>query len=443
MAARAGGPAGGGVVQESEPHVVPRRNKSMERLKIPIVLGVIFAVVAGAALAPAAFAQPVKDPIGVVKVPKGQPITIAYWLVVAGPDASLGIDGRRGIEIAIDDRGGKLLDHPIRLIGEDSGCNAEGGVTAATKLAANKAIVAAIGSSCSSEAVPGAPILWKAGIVTVSPSNTAPRLTAPDRGPTYDGYLRTAHNDKVQGRVAAEFARKVLKVERAATIHDGSPYAEGLAGVFAETFKKLGGTVTSQEAIAPTDTDMRPVLTKIAAGKPDLIYYPIFIAAGGHVTRQAKEVSGLAKVKLMGADGMFSPDFLKAAGEPAVGMYHSSPDLSPEALGPAYKTFQDKHQKKYGEKPLSAFHAHAYDATMMVFTAIQKVAKKDQAGDTYIGRKALRDALYATKGYKGLTGTLTCDKFGDCADPKIAVYQLESADPAKWDPGKNPRKVYP
>lgn len=414
----------------------------MKRISIPFVLVVAMAVASAVVLAPAASAQ-VKDPIGVIKVAKGQPLTIAYWFVVAGPDASLGIDTRRGVEIAIADKGGKLLGHPIKLIGEDSACNAEGGVTAATKLAANKAIVAAIGSNCSSEAVPGAPILWKAGIVTVSPSNTAPKLTAADRGPDFDGYLRTAHNDKVQGRVAGEFARKVLKVGKAATIHDGSPYAEGLANVFAETFKKLGGAITSQEAISPTDTDMRPVLTKIAAGKPDLIYYPIFIAAGGHVTRQAREVSGLAKVKLMGADGMFSPDFLKAAGDAAVGMYHSSPDLSPEALGPAYKTFLDKHQKKYGEKPLAPFHPHAYDAAMMVFAAIEKVAKKDKAGNTLIGRKALRDALYATKGHKGLTGTLTCDKYGDCADPKIAVYHLESADPAKWDPGKNPRKIYP
>ncbi|MDQ7840679.1 MAG: branched-chain amino acid ABC transporter substrate-binding protein [bacterium] len=415
-------------------------------MRIPIALVVALMVAGGpyfVPAAPAATVGPVTDPVGVVKIAKGAALTIAYWMVVAGPDASLGIDTRRGAEIAIADKGGKLLGHPIKLIGEDTGCNAEGGQTAATKLAANKAIVAAIGSNCSSEAVPGAPILWKAGIVTVSPSNTAPKLTAPDRGPTYDGYLRTAHNDKVQGRVAAEFAYKVLKLKKAATVHDGSPYAEGLQGVFAEVFKKLGGTITAQEAVGPTDTDMKPMLTKIAAGKPEVIYYPIFISAGGHITRQAKEVSGLANVKLMGADGMFSPDFMKAAGEAAVGVYHTSPDLSPEALGPAYKVFQEKHQKKYGEKPLAPFHAHSYDAALMIFAAIEKVAKKDSAGNTYIGRKALRDALFATKNFKGLTGTLTCDKYGDCADPKIAVYQTLSADTAKWDPGKNPKKIYP
>lgn len=417
----------------------------MKRIQIPIALAVGLLLAVGpyfVPAAPAATVGPVTDPIGVVKVNRGQPITIAYWFVIAGPNASLGVDTRRGIEIAIDDRGGKLLGHSIRLIGEDSGCNAEGGVTAATKLAANRAIVAAVGSNCSSEATPGAPILWKAGISTVSPSNTAPSLTAPTRGPGFDGYLRTAHNDKVQGRAAAQFAYHFLGVRQAATIHDGSPYAEQLANVFADVFKRLGGTITSQEAISPGDTDMRPVLTKIAARRPQLIYYPIFIAEGGFVTRQAKEVSGLANVKLMGADGMFSPDFLKAAGESAVGMYHSSPDFS--AFGAGYQTFLQNHQKKYGEKPLAPFHAHAYDAAQMIFAAIEKVAKKDSAGNTYIGRKALRDALYATKSFKGLTGTLNCDRYGDCADPVIAVYQVTSADPAKWNPGpENPKKIWP
>jgi branched-chain amino acid transport system substrate-binding protein len=365
----------------------------------------------------------IEDKIGVVTIKPSEPIHIAAWFVVAGPDASLGVDTKRGVEIAIDDKGGKLLEHPIKLTVQDTGCNAEGGQAAATKLASDPTIVAAVGSNCSSEAKPGAPILWKAGIPTVSPSNTAPYLTDPKRGSDYDGYLRTAHNDMVQGAVAAEFAIKKLNVKKAATIHDGSVYAEQLQAVFAETFKKMGGTITAQEAVAPTDTDMRPVLTKIATGKPEFLYYPIFIAAGGHITRQVKEVKGLEKTALMGADGIFSTDFYKAAGETAVGMYHSSPDFSAFASG--YKDFLEKHQKKYGEKPLAPFHAHAYDAAVMIFAAIEKTAKKGSDGTLYIGRKQLRDALYAMKDFKGLTGNLSCSEYGDCADPRIAIYKTE------------------
>ena len=404
-------------------------------LTIFIVLAAVITLAAAPALAQQKKAEPAKkaefkytDPMGVVKIKKGDPIHIACWMVVAGPDASLGTDTKRGVEIAVGDVGGKVLGHPIKITTQDTGCNAEGGQAAATKLASDPTIVAAVGSNCSSEAKPGVPILWKAGIVTVSPSNTAPYLTEPKRGPEYNGYLRTCHNDKVQGAVAAEFAFKKLGLKKAATIHDGSVYAEQLQAVFAETFKKLGGTITAQEAVAPTDTDMRPVLTKIATGQPEFIYYPIFIAAGGHITRQVKEVGGLEKVKLMGADGIFSPDFYKAAGDTAVGMFHSSPDFSAFAAG--YKDFLAKHQKKYGEKPLAPFHAHAYDAARIIFAAIQKVGKTAPDGTLYIGRKALRDALYATKNFKGLTGNVTCDQYGDCADPKIGVY-ITTADNVK------------
>ncbi|MGD9235302.1 MAG: ABC transporter substrate-binding protein, partial [Desulfobacterales bacterium] len=147
----------------------------------------------------------VTDPIGVVKLGPGEPIHIAYWVVISGPNTSLGTDVVRGIEIAMDDFGGQIKGFPLKLSGQDAGCSAEGGQAAATRLAADPTIIAAIGSTCSSAAKPGVPILWKAGIPTVSPSNTAPFLTDPNRGEGYDGYARTCHNDKVQGAIAAEF----------------------------------------------------------------------------------------------------------------------------------------------------------------------------------------------------------------------------------------------
>jgi branched-chain amino acid transport system substrate-binding protein len=210
--------------------------------------------------------------------------------------------------------------------------------------------------------------------------------------------------------------------------------------VFADTFVELGGEITTQEAVNVGDTDMRPVLTKIAATGPEFLYYPIFIAEGGFITRQSKEISGLEKTVLMGADGMFSPDFYKAAGMAAVGMYHSSPDFGAFAGG--YQDFLKKHQKKYGEKPIAPFHGHAYDATMMILTAIDKVAVK-KGDNLVIGRKALRDALLATANMQGLTGKINCDQYGDCADPKIAVYQTSEENVKKLvTPTKPYWKIY-
>lgn len=377
------------------------------------------------------------DALGCVEIAAGDPIKIGYALVTAGPNASLGEDSARGVEIAVDDLGGEILGHPIEIVGEDTGCSPEGGQAAATKLASDTSLVAVVGTSCSSEARVGAPILTEAGLSLISPSNTAPDLTDPAKH--IAGYFRTAHNDLVQGRVAAEFVLNDLGLTKAATIHDGSLYAVGLATAFADAFKELGGEIVSEQAVNVGDTDMRPVLTTIAAEAPEFIYLPIFTAEAGFVVSQSKEVPGLEEVKLMSADGSFSQDFVNAAGDAALGMYLSSPDFS--AFGDAYQGFLTKHEEKFGEPPLSAFHAHAYDALNVIAASVEAVAV--QEGDTLIiGKQALRDAIAATTDFQGLTGNITCDEFGDCADPKIAVYEV--TDVAAWNPNvTSPMKIYP
>jgi branched-chain amino acid transport system substrate-binding protein len=376
------------------------------------------------------------DSIGCLTVAPGAPIHLAYAMVISGANETLGVDSRRGIEIAIDDKNGTLLGHPLQLSGVDTLCSAVGGQAAAATLAADQTIAA--------------PILSDAGFTMISPSGTAPGLTDPAARAA--GFFRTAHNDAVQGAVAAEFAYNVLGVRKAATVNDGTHYTTSLAKVFATRFHELGGQVVAELSVKPDDTDMSATVKQLIIAGPDLIYYPIFIAAGGFLTVQSKVAPALANVKLMGADGLYSPDFLKAAGDAAKDMYESSPDFS--AFGPAYQDFLAKHQKKYGEKPASVFHAHAYDATNLLLAAIEKVAVQDADGTLHIGRQALRDAVLATKGFVGLTDTLTCNETvtgkknpGDCGDPHIAVYQILNADPASWNTGTaanaNPKKIYP
>lgn len=380
-----------------------------------------------------------EDPLGCVEVAAGAPIKLAYMLVVAGENQKLGLDARRGIELAIDATP-ELLGHPVELIGEDAGCSAEGGQTAATKLAADTSIVGVIGTSCSSEARPGAPVISDAGLTMISPSATAPDLT--EAGKRAPGFFRTAHNDKVQGKVGAEFVFNALGITKVATINDGSPYAVGLVAAFEENYTALGGTITSSEAVDEKATDMRPVLTTIAQGAPELLYYPIFTAAGGFITTQSGEIAGLENVKKMGADGLFSPDFLAAAGEAGVGMFLSSPDFS--TFGSAYKdVFLPAHEAAYGEKPVSAFHAHAFDATNMFYSAVETVAQQNPDGSLTIGRQALRDAVAATSGFQGLTGSLSCDANGDCADPHIAVYEISQANIDNGEVPTETEKVFP
>jgi branched-chain amino acid transport system substrate-binding protein len=364
------------------------------------------------------------DPLGCVTIGPDDPIHIAYALVTEGPDAPLGIDARNGVAIAIDDVGGQILGHAIRFDGVDSGCNHAGGLAAGQALAADASIVAVVGTSCSAAARAAVPPLSAAGFVIVSPSNTAPDLTEPGGPNHHPGYLRTVHNDTIQGAGAAQFAYEQLAVARAATIDDDSPYATYLQRAFADQFIRLGGTITAQETIDPGQTDMSAVLAAIAAGSPDLLYLPVFAPAGGHIISQTRTTAGLENAYLLGADSLFTPDIVPAAGASLEGFMVTTPDLTQNSAE-YYEFFLPAYRTRFGE-PTSPYHAHAYDAFMLIKSAIQRVAVVQGDGSMQIGRQALRTAMYNTRSFPGLTGDLTCSATGDCADPHFGVFRYHT-----------------
>jgi branched-chain amino acid transport system substrate-binding protein len=383
-------------------------------------------------------------PLGAVTVRAGAPIKIAVIESISGDTASLGNDQVRGVQIAIDDKGGALLGHKVEIAGPyDDKCAADGGTESAQKVAAAKAeIVAVIGTSCSGAAVPAMGILSPLGFTMISGSNTSPFLTSVggNEGENHKpGYFRVAHNDTFQGKAAADCAFKTLGVMKAATINDGDPYTVGLSGAFATSFKAAGGEVVDETAVAKTDTDMHAVLTEIASKGAELVYMPIFQPAADFLAKQARDVSGLSSTALMGADGLISDTYVGTKNGKFViaqvhdtppapkgtdrGMYFSGP--IPPASG-AYTDFINKYKTKFGEAPIQAFHAHAYDSFNVLAAAIEKVAVKQSDGSLFIDRQKLRNAVQATSNFIGLTGSITCDQFGDCGAPRIAVFQATS-----------------
>jgi branched-chain amino acid transport system substrate-binding protein len=376
------------------------------------------------------------DELGCVEIPAGDPITVGGMFTISGATAFLGEDSRGGVEIALADRG-QVLGRDLEAQIEDSLCSAEGGQTAAQKLASDPTIVGVVGTNCSSASAAALPIISSAGMLMISPSATSPTLTDadPDAGGIYQpGFYRTAHNDLFQGRVAAEFVFNELGAATLATIHDGSPYAESLAAVAAQVFAELGGEVTFEGAVNVGDTDMRPILTEIASNPPAVLYFPIFEPESNFIAAQAQEIAGLENTILMSADGSLVDSFPENSGAAAVGMYLSGPYLDPNNTD--YADFLAKWDETFGGTPPSGFHAHAYDATNMLLDAVEAVGQEAADGTLLIGRQALRDALGATSGYAGLTGTLTCSETGDCATGEaLGIYEVTQAEvDGNWPP---------
>ncbi|TBW35485.1 branched-chain amino acid ABC transporter substrate-binding protein [Siculibacillus lacustris] len=384
---------------------------------------------------------PVTDELGVVKILKGQPILIGGYASQSGGDTNQGIAELHGAELALKDFGGKVRGFPVKFNTEDAQCTAEGGQTAATKLAANRQLVAVVGPSCSSGARVGAPILWNLGIPSIGIGATAPGLTATDRPAGFKGFLRVVPNDLKSAEFQVDWVRSKLGLGSVATIHDGSPYTEQLVRAFEKDFVAKGGKVVASEAIGPSDNDLRPVLTRIAGRKPDLIFTPVFVSSTGFLLRQKGEVAGLKDTPVLGGEGVFSANIIEAAGPAVIGFRIVGP--STEQFSQRFPSFVKAFETEFGEAPTGGFSAWGYDAMLVALKGGEAVAKADADGNLYIGRKALRDALFATRDLPGLTGKLTCSAEGDCGASIYAIWEFADASPTSFAPGTNPKKVFP
>jgi branched-chain amino acid transport system substrate-binding protein len=369
------------------------------------------------------------DEFGCVEVGSGEPINLGTLLATSGADQTLGIDSLNGVRLAIDyldgtfdQTDGQIAGHDVKLTNEDDLCSAEGGQAGGTALAADESIVAVIGTSCSSAALGVADtILSDKGVLLFSSSNTNPALTA--EGTHQPFYARTAHNDRIQGAIGAEFVLNELGFTTAATIADESPYTQGLVAAFEANMEAGGATITGTEQIDSEGTDFKPILTSLAEADPEVLYMPVFVAACTLLIKQAEQI--MPDTRLMMADGCLSSDTLKNAGAAADGALASSPDISVFQGDPFYADeFIPAYKDAFGTAPIAVFHAHAFDAVNVLAEAIEAVAIDNGDGSLSIPRQELRDAVFATSGFEGVSGTITCSELGDCAtDVTIGVFE--------------------
>jgi ABC-type branched-subunit amino acid transport system substrate-binding protein len=383
------------------------------------------------------------DPLGCVLIRPEEPVAIGYLLNISDPGAELGATAVQGIQMAVQAKR-EILGHPIEMVGSDTGCEPDRAFEAADALASNPRLLAAIGPTCPGAAHAAVERMCADNVPLISPSGVAPELTGPERPPEFRCFLRTATHDAAFTEAAAQFALSV-GARRAATIQDSSPLSERLVNLFSGQFEELGGEIVGQEGIGPDSPEIAAIMERIAESEPQIIYYPLYVDQGVEVTRHARAMPPLREVKLMGADGLLTRGYPAAAGDAALGTFVSGPDV--EVVGLAYFEFLGHYEEIHGEPPRAPFHAPAHDAALMVFAAVEEVAVQLDNGALLIGRRALLDALYATRNMKGVTGTLSCTEQGDCGNPSAAIYEIVSPDPDHWHPGtspdNNPRRVWP
>jgi branched-chain amino acid transport system substrate-binding protein len=395
-----------------------------------------------AVVVPPPGASPVAKPGGAVVVP-GQAaapdlsqlsgtIKIVSSLPRTGNNKAATDSMVNGIRMAIDEIGSKIgaativyqdLDDatPTRNAW-DAGKESEN----ANQAVADGDVMIYIGPYNSGAARISIPILSKADLVMISPSNSYPGLTKPGRGQPnepdvyYAGgkrnYTRVVPTDEVQGVVGAGWAKQ-LGAQKVYILDDADLYGPVVSTAFAETARKIGlDVVGGPEGLDPRAPDYKGLADKIKATNPDLVYFSgITENNAGRLWRDLR--AGLPdNVKLMGPDGLYAQAFLDDAGDAANGAYLTFGAVAPSKLTQRGAEWYRSYKVRYGVEP-EVYAPYAYEATKVALDAIRRAGRKD--------RTAIREAMFATKDYEGILGRWSIDEGGDTTLTTISGRQVK------------------
>ena len=337
----------------------------------------------------------------------GDEIVVGEFGSLTGDTADFGKVTHNGIELAIEEinASGGVKGKHLRLKTEDDQSRAEEAATVVAKLINQDKVIALLGEVASSRSLAAAPKAQDAKVPMISPSSTNPAVTL--KG---DYIFRVCFLDDFQGHCIARFAHDTLGTGRAAILRDiRNDYSVGLANFFAEEFQRRGGAVVSDQSYSAGDADFKAQLTAIRSSNPDVIMIPGYYNDVGQIAIQARDLG--ITVPLIGGDGWESPNLLAIGGKALEGCYYSN-HFDPSSLEPVVANFVKKYSEKYGQAP-GALAALGYDATKLLADAINRAPE--------LTGPAIRDQLAGTKGYPGVSGTITMDQNRNPVKPLVVL----------------------
>ena len=334
-------------------------------------------------------------------------ILVGEFSSLTGGTATFGQSTHNGITLAFDEinASGGVLGKKLKVLVEDDQSKPEEAATAVQKLISQNRVVAVLGEVASSRTLAAAPIAQSAKVPLISPSSTNPKVTE-----VGDYIFRVCFIDPFQGAVMAKFAANSLKLKKVAILYDvRNDYSVGLRNFFSETFKGLGGEVIGEQVFSEGDSDFRAQLTQLKSLKPEAIYVPGYYTEAGTISRQARELG--ITVPLMGGDGWDSPKLTEIGGQAIEGSYLSN-HYSVDDPSPAIQKFVGDYKARFGATP-DALAALGYDAAKVLADAFKR------AGTTE-GPK-VRDAIAQTKGFVGVTGSISIDDKRNAVKPAVVL----------------------
>ncbi|MBB6010855.1 branched-chain amino acid ABC transporter substrate-binding protein [Aquamicrobium lusatiense] len=339
-------------------------------------------------------------------------IVIGVVAPLTGPVAAYGEQVKNGAEAAVEKinkDGGILGEKVVIKLADDAGDPKQG--VSAANLLVGESVHYVVGPVTSGVAMAASDVFAENGILMVTPTATAPDLTA--RGLT--NVLRTCGRDDQQAEVAAAYVVANLKDKKVAIVDDKGTYGKGLADAFKAGINAGGVTEVSHTSLNAGEKDLSALVTRLKSDGAEVIYFGGYHPEGGLLARQLADAG--VKATIIGGEGLSNTEYWAIGNEAAAGTLFTN---ASDALKNSDSAAAVEVLKEKGIPP-EAFTLNAYAAVEVLKAGIEKAGKAD---DTAAVAAALKDGGEIPTAI----GKLTYGENGDLTSPSFSLF--------KWEGGK-------
>jgi len=311
-------------------------------------------------------------------------IKVGIVLPLTGEQAKFGEIEKRSFEMAgeeINAKGG-VKGKKLELLFEDDTGKPDVGRSAVEKLISQSKVPVITGGYSSSVTAAATAVAQQFKVPFLVTTGSADKITESK----YDYVFRINPPASEYPAAVVTFLQEVVKPKAAVILFENSLFGQSSSKEFEEDCKRLGIKVLLKEGYNKGSIDFKPMLTKVKATNPDLVYMVSYVMDAALLMRQAKELDFNPKLFIGGGAGFTLPEFQKNAGSAAEFVYSAT--LWVETIPyPGAMDYFKKYQAKYKED--TEYHGAEAYASMYVVADALKRAKS-------ITPKDVRDALSTT-----------------------------------------------
>jgi branched-chain amino acid transport system substrate-binding protein len=308
-------------------------------------------------------------------------LRVAAVFNLTGSMASVDRPGYDGMKLAAEQLNAskKIKVELVPVDGQSDPVKAANALRAALRKGRFQAVA---GLYDSDYAIPVGKVAQRARIPFVTSGATLPGL--PNLIGNYA--FMACYGDDDQARAMAKFARQVLQANTAAGLTDPRhAYTQTVGKEFRGAFVQQGGRWLM------TINDPQP-----GAGEPlkfgsDAVYAATLPDDAGKAVRRLR--AGGFEGAILSGDGFDTPDLPKDAGQAAYKVFFTT-HVAFDSQQPLVRAFVRDYKARFKRDPESAAAALSYDTLRLIAHASMRGGR-------------LRDAIAATRGFDGVTGTIS------------------------------------